>query len=106
LVDAARRKKAIRRGSGATHTELKEDHLVQNVVPDELLAVDEALGLLAEEDPVAAELVKLRYFVGMTMNEAATTLGMSTRNAERTWTYARAWLRRQIGGQLSMSEQT
>ncbi len=71
---------------------------------DELLAVDEALNLLAEEDSVAANLVKLRYFVGMTMDEAAATMGMPLRSAERTWTYARAWLRRQIGRQLSMPE--
>jgi len=70
LVDSARRKRAIRRGRGAAREELEEDHLVQNVVPDELLAVDEALDLLAKVDPVAAHLVKLRYFVGMTMNEA------------------------------------
>ena len=98
LVDSARRKNAIRRGSGAARVELKEGYLVQAVVPDELLAVDEALDLPAKEDPVAANLVKLRYFVGMTMDEAATTMGMPLRNAERTWTYARAWLRRQIGG--------
>jgi RNA polymerase sigma factor (TIGR02999 family) len=97
LVDSARRKRAIRRGGGAAREELQEDHLVQDAVPDELLAVDEALDLLAREDPAAAELVKLRYFVGMTMEEAATTMGLSLRNAERTWTYARAWLRRQIG---------
>ncbi|HOW66477.1 MAG TPA: sigma-70 family RNA polymerase sigma factor [Candidatus Paceibacterota bacterium] len=99
LVDSARRKKAIRRGGGAVREELQEHHSVQNARSDELLAVDEALDLLAQEDPVAANLVKMRYFVGMTMNEAATTLGMPLRNAERTWTYARAWLRRQIGKQ-------
>jgi RNA polymerase sigma factor (TIGR02999 family) len=101
LVDSARRKRAIRRGSGVAREELVEDHLIQNLVSDELLAVDEALDLLAKEDPVAADLVKLRYFVGMTMNEAAATVDMPLRNAERTWTYARAWLRRQIGKQLS-----
>jgi RNA polymerase sigma factor (TIGR02999 family) len=104
LVDSARRKRAIRRGSGVAHEELAEDHLVQHPVSDELLAVDEALDLLAKEDPVAADLVKLRYFVGMTMTEAATTMGLPLRNAERTWAYARAWLRRQIGKQLSTPE--
>jgi RNA polymerase sigma factor (TIGR02999 family) len=104
LVDSARRKRAIRRGGGAAREELEDDRLVQGVVSDELLAVDEALDLLAKEDPVAANLVKLRYFVGMTMNESATTMGLSLRNAERTWTYARAWLRRQIGRQLSTTE--
>ena len=106
LVDSARRKRAIRRGGGATREELEEAHLVQNIAPDELLAVDEALDLLAKEDPAAANLVKLRYFVGMTMYEAATTMGMSLRNTERTWTYARAWLRRQIGRQVSTPKQT
>jgi len=101
LVDSARRKKAIRRGSGAAHEQLQEHHLVENEHSDELLAVDEALNLLAAEDPFAANLVKLRYFVGMTMNEAAMTLGVPLRNAERTWAYARAWLRRQIAKQLS-----
>ena len=98
LVDSARRKHAIKRGSGAAHEELQEDRLAQALPDEELLAVDEALELLTEEDPAAANLVKLRYFVGMTMDEVATTMGMSLRNTERTWTYARAWLRRQIGG--------
>jgi RNA polymerase sigma factor (TIGR02999 family) len=106
LVDSARRKAALRRGGGAAHEELKEEHWVETLVPDDLLAVDEALNLLAQEDPGAANLVKLRYFVGMTMNETATTLGMSLRDAERTWTYARAWLRRQMGRQLSTPERT
>ena len=105
LVDSARRKRAVRRGGGATREELEEAHLIQHVVPDELLAVDEALDLLAKQDPAAANLVKLRYFVGMTMDEAAITMGLSLRNTERTWTYARAWLRRQIGSQLSTPEQ-
>jgi len=106
LVDSARRKRAIRRGSGAAREDLREYHFVQNERPEELLAVDEALDLLAKEDPAAANLVKLRYFVGMTMDEAATTMGMSLRNTERTWTYARAWLRRQIGGWRSKPKAT
>ena len=63
---------------------------------DELLAIDEALDRLAAEDPQAADLVKLRYFVGMTMEEAAAALGLPLRTAERLWTHARAWLRRAI----------
>jgi RNA polymerase sigma factor (TIGR02999 family) len=106
LVDSARRKKAVRRGGGAAREELEEYHFVQDERSEELLAVDEALDLLAKEDPVVANLVKLRYFVGMTMNEAATTMGISLRSAERTWTFARAWLRRQMGRQLSTPEQT
>jgi DNA-directed RNA polymerase specialized sigma24 family protein len=61
-----------------------------------MLAVDEALNALAQEDAAAAELVKLRYFVGMTMDEAAAAQGLSLRAAERLWTFARAWLRRRI----------
>ena len=97
LVDSARRKHALKRGSGVAHEELQEDRLARALPDDELLAVDEALELLTKEDPAAASLVKYRYFVGMTMDEAAATMGMSLRTAERTWTYARAWLRRQIG---------
>ncbi len=106
LVDSARRKKATRRGGGALREELEEYHLEQPERSEELLAVDEALDLLAQEDPVAANLVKLRYFVGMTMDETATSMGLSLRTAERTWSYARAWLRRQIGKQLSAPEKT
>ena len=70
--------------------------LVLSAPPDELLAVHEALDQLALTDPPAAELVKLRYFVGMTMEEAASALGLAPRTAERLWTYARVWLRREI----------
>jgi RNA polymerase sigma factor (TIGR02999 family) len=97
LVDSARRKHAAKRGSGAAREELKEDYWVEHGPSEELLAVDEALELLAKEDPSAANLVKLRYFVGMSMNEAATTMEMPLRTTEALWTFARAWLRRQIG---------
>ena len=102
LVDSARRKRAARRGACPSR---EDEHWIQNERSDELLAVDEALDLLAQEDPIAANLVNLRYFVGMTMEEAASALGMSLRNTERTWTYARAWLRRQIGKNASTSEE-
>jgi len=106
LIDWARRKKAIKRGSGAVREELKEEHWIENVRSDELLAVDEGLDILTKEDPEAAQLIKLRYFVGMSMEEAATTMGMPLRSAERIWTYARAWLRRQIGEQHSARPKT
>jgi len=99
LVESARRKRALKRGGGAPAEELDEGHLVLAAPSDEMLAVDEALDRLAAEDPVAANLVKLRYFVGMTMEEAASALGLSLRSAERLWTYARAWLRREIAGE-------
>jgi len=98
LVDSARRKRSLKRGAAAEREPLQEFHLVQTAPPDEVLAVDEALDLLAVEDPQTAALVKLRYFAGMSMDEAATALGIPLRTAERLWTFARAWLRRQIAG--------
>jgi DNA-directed RNA polymerase specialized sigma24 family protein len=70
--------------------------LILTAPPDELLAVHEALDKLASEDPAAAELVKLRYFVGMTMEESAAAMNLSKRTAENLWTYARVWLHREI----------
>jgi RNA polymerase sigma factor (TIGR02999 family) len=98
LVEHARRKLALKRGGGAAHSELDESALVLAAPPDELLAVHEALDNLAKQDAMAAELVKLRYFVGMTMEEAATALGLAKRTAENLWTYARVWLHREIRG--------
>ncbi len=96
LVDHARRKQSLKGGGGVEREQLDESHLVLAAPPEELLAVHEALDQLAREDPQAAELVKLRYFVGMTMDEAASALGMAKRTAESLWTYARVWLRREI----------
>lgn len=96
LIEHARRKQSLKRGGEFERVNLDESELVLTAPPDELLAVDEALDKLAAEDPNAAQLVKLRYFVGMTMEEAASALGMATRTAERLWTYARAWLHREI----------
>jgi len=99
LVEHARRKLSLKRGGGAVREEFEESRLVMKAAPDELLAVNEALDKLAREDAAAAELVKLRYFVGMTMEEAASALGLATRTAERTWTFARAWLKAEIRGE-------
>jgi RNA polymerase sigma factor (TIGR02999 family) len=97
LIEAARRKRSLKRGGAAQREELHESRLATDVpASDEMFAVDEALDMLAAKDPAAADLVKLRYFVGMTMEEAATALGIPLRTAERLWTYARAWLRQQI----------
>jgi RNA polymerase sigma factor (TIGR02999 family) len=97
LVESARRKRALKRGAGAEREELNESHVVTTAPSEQVLAVDEALDALAAEDATCADLVKLRYFVGMTMEEAATALGLPLRTAERLWTYSRAWLRRKIG---------
>jgi RNA polymerase sigma factor (TIGR02999 family) len=96
LVDHARRKQSLKRGGGRQREELTDSLLVVTAPPDEILAVHEALNELAREDALAAELVKLRYFVGMTMEEAALALGMRKRTAEDLWTYARVWLHREI----------
>jgi RNA polymerase sigma factor (TIGR02999 family) len=96
LVEHARRKQTAKRGSGAERVEMDDDVLVLNAPPDELLAVHEALDSFAAQDARAAELVKLRYFVGMTMEEAASALDLPTRSAERLWAYAKAWLQREI----------
>ncbi len=96
LVEAARRKRSLKRGGAAQREEFDESKFADTPASDELLAVDEALNLLAATDREAADLVKLRYFVGMTMDEAATALGIPLRTAERLWSYARAWLRRHI----------
>jgi RNA polymerase sigma factor (TIGR02999 family) len=96
LVESARRKETLKRGGGRDRAELDLARLADPERPDEVLAVDEALAALATADPQAAELVKLRYFVGLPVPEAAKVLNLSTRSAERLWAYARAWLRRAI----------
>lgn len=96
LVEHARRRNAIKRGSGVEHLELEESSIVLAAPADELLAINEALDKFAQAEPEAAELVKLRYFVGMTMQESADALNLPLRSAERLWTYARAWLKREI----------
>jgi RNA polymerase sigma factor (TIGR02999 family) len=93
LIDRAR-KRVVRQSSGlAAPEQLHESRIEIQVPADELLAVHEALNGLAAVDVSAADLVKLRYFVGMTLPEAATSLGLSLRSAERLWTFSRAWLR-------------
>lgn len=93
LVDNARRKMRLKRGDPRKRVDLDEVDIPSPVASEELLALDEALGRLAAEDADAAELVKLRYFAGMTASEAAAVLGVSLRTANRLWAYARAWLR-------------
>src|ERR1044072_1932982 len=93
LIERARRKKVLEKGGFVTPEECTESKLVVTAPADELLGVHAALDRLAAQDPAAADLVKLRYFVGMSMPEAAEALGMPLRSAERLWTFARAWLR-------------
>jgi RNA polymerase sigma factor (TIGR02999 family) len=98
LVDRARHKKSLRRGGGLVRAELREDAVAGPEALDEILAVDEALAGLAAADPRAAELVKLRYFAGLSVDETAQALNLSPRSVDRLWAYARAWLQRAVGG--------
>ena len=99
LVEAARRRARIKRGGGRQRVELSEN--VAGVLPEstDLLALDEALENLATEDPRKAELVKLRYFTGLTLPDAAEILGISRGTAGRDWAFARAWLFQEMGGE-------
>jgi RNA polymerase sigma factor (TIGR02999 family) len=92
LVEAARRKGRVRHGGGRRRIELDDACPAAPTPGDDLLALDEALTRLAERDPVRAELVKLRFFAGLTMPEAAAMLGISLTTAERYWVFARTWL--------------
>jgi len=96
LVERARRRQVLEKGGYAEREEDFESKLVVNAPAVQLLAVHEALDQLAREDAPAADLVKLRYFVGMSMPEAAEALGLPLRNAERLWTFAKAWLRDEL----------
>jgi RNA polymerase sigma factor (TIGR02999 family) len=96
LVENARRKGRLRHGGGRRRIDLKEDQLLTESPPEDLLAVHEALDQLALVDHQAAELVKLRYFAGLTAEQAAEVLGLPVRSAYRTWSFARAWLYRRL----------
>ncbi len=93
LVDNARKKKTTKRGGGLQREPANLAEIAVPHDPDELLAVHDALEDLENADPESAQLVKLRYFVGLTVNEAAECLGMSPRKAKYVWVYARTWLR-------------
>jgi RNA polymerase sigma factor (TIGR02999 family) len=92
LVDNARRKRAGIHGGGWRRVALAEGDWLSRATPDEIVALDDSLSRLAEEDQASAELVKLRLFAGMSVAEAAASLGISRASAYRHWTYARAWL--------------
>jgi RNA polymerase sigma factor (TIGR02999 family) len=96
LIDQARRKAAARHGGGQERVELTDSRIVGGAPDEQLLEINEALDRLAAHDAVKAELVKLRYFVGLSLAEAAEVLGVSEPTANRYWTYARAWLYREL----------
>jgi len=97
LVERARQKQRHKRGGGRQQQGLPEADLLPDGPINDILDVDAALDDLAAQDPQAAELVKLRFFVGLTNEEAAAAIGVSTRSVERLWVYAKAWLRDTLG---------
>jgi RNA polymerase sigma factor (TIGR02999 family) len=96
LVENARRKKALRRGGGRHRQDLEPAEPEAPRLSDDILALDEALERLAAKDFAKAELVKLRYFAGLTMEQTAELLGISVATAHRWWNYARAWLHQEL----------
>ena len=92
LVEQARRKRRVRHGGGKQRVDLDESCSIMQPPSDNLLALDEALSRLAALNPARAEVVKLRFFAGLTMPETAQALGLSLPTVERYWTAARAWL--------------
>jgi RNA polymerase sigma factor (TIGR02999 family) len=92
LLDRVRDKRRLKRGGGWRRLRLDRIDLPVDEPPDDLLALDEALQKLVQEDPLCADLVKLRFFTGLTLAEAASTLGIARRSADRYWAFARSWL--------------
>ena len=101
LVDRARRRLAAKRGAGEACLDADELEIPAPAPDDQLLAVSETLEQFAIAEPRKAELVKLRYFVGMTFEEAAGVLGIAVPTAKEWWAYSRAWLRVEIGAQAA-----
>ena len=99
LIDAARRKRAMRHGGGQARVDLQEVEIAAVADDDELLAVHDVLDKLAAEEPQRAQVAKLRYFAGLTFEEVAEVLGISVATAKRHWAFARAWLYAEIRAQ-------
>src|SRR6185436_121889 len=103
LIDIARRKQRLKHGANQAGDELHESPIAMTVPSEELLAVNDALAALAVEDPQAAEVVQMRYFVGVSVPEIATALDLAPRTVDRHWAFARAWLKRTLRASLSGS---
>jgi RNA polymerase sigma factor (TIGR02999 family) len=101
LIDNARRKRAQRHGGGQQRVNIEDQDIAAHVDADQLLEMNDALDKFVTHDPQKADLVKLRFFVGMTIEEAAAVLGISAPTAKRYWAYSRAWLYREIDRQGS-----
>jgi len=96
LIEKARRRQRVRHGGGLERTDLDEIEIAGPEADERLLEIHEALDRLAQEDPARAEVVKLRYFVGLSDREVAEALGLSERTVERHWAYAKVWLLRAV----------
>jgi RNA polymerase sigma factor (TIGR02999 family) len=96
LIENARRRKALRHGGGQERLDIQEVEVTAPAEDEQLLEIDDALGRFSILDQKKAELVKLRYFIGMTIEESAQTLGISEATAKRWWEYARAWLHAEV----------
>jgi RNA polymerase sigma factor (TIGR02999 family) len=106
LVERARRKKAVKHGGGRQRLDTDTVAIVAPENDDDLVAIDEALDRLAALDPVKAELVKLRYFAGLTIEECAEALRISCATAKRYWAYSRVWLFEQVSGEATSQRNT
>lgn len=106
LIEYARRRKRVKRGGGRVRVELEDTAVAEWPDPDELLAVDEAIRRLEEQDSRAADVVRLRYFVGLSVEETAGALDLSERTVMREWAYAKAWLRDALADDGDRSERT
>jgi RNA polymerase sigma factor (TIGR02999 family) len=101
LIERARRKHSLKRGGNMERVDLDDVDVAANADSDTLLLINDALEKLEKTDPTAAQVVKLRFFAGMTNDEAGTALGLSARTAKRHWTFARAWLFQELCGRVA-----
>jgi RNA polymerase sigma factor (TIGR02999 family) len=104
LVDQARRKRSRKGGGELARQNIDDLEIALPEIPEDLVALDEALNKLASTDKMAADLVQLRFFAGLPLPEAAQLLGISPRTADRLWAYARAWLHQEIQGGASQKD--
>jgi len=98
LIDNARSKRRLKRGGVHKRLDLDDAELISLAAPDELLIIDDAIAKLAREDPRAAQLVRLRYFAGLSVEEAAELSGLARSTAYEHWSYARAWMHCELYG--------
>lgn len=103
LIDRARKRNRTRHGAGLERVDLQSIEIAETATDGQLLAINEVVERFAEESPERAELVKLRYFVGLSIPDAAEAMGISESTAKRQWTYARAWLFKELKGLVGRS---